>query len=209
MSKDTIYATVFPIMTAVATKKTSPVNVEDRKNLDMSAGDTVRVWVKVQEKGKTRLQPFEGMVLARKHGNEPGATFTVRRVSGGYGIEKIFPLYSPIIDKIEVLRHVKMRRAKLYHLRDKAAREIKRQMRKMKLVSVATESDTEIKAQAEKEAADAEEKAKQAEEAAQQAESAAVEEVKDETPVPQETETQVEETKSEPETGSNSEEKAE
>ena len=102
----------------------------------MRAGDTVRVWVKIEEKGKTRLQAFEGTVLARKGGTQAGATFTVRRVAGGHGVEKIFPLYSPTIDKIEILRRVKTRRAKLYHIRDKATREIRRQMRKMHLVNI-------------------------------------------------------------------------
>lgn len=145
-------------MQSVATVQTSPVNIEERKNLPFSAGDTVRVWVKVEEKGKTRLQPFEGIVLARKHGSEPGATFTVRRVSGGFGVEKIFPLYSPNIDRIEVLRHVDTRRSKLYHIRDKAARAIKRQMRKMNLVSIATVSEAEEKARMEKEEAEAQER---------------------------------------------------
>ena len=72
----------------------SPVDLESRKKLDFASGDTVRVQTKIIEKGKTRLQAFEGLVLARKHGNEAGATFTVRRVSGGFGVEKIFPLYS-------------------------------------------------------------------------------------------------------------------
>jgi large subunit ribosomal protein L19 len=123
--------------------KISPVNLKARKELDMRTGDTVRVWVKVEEKGKTRLQAFEGTVLARKGGSQAGATFTVRRVSGGYGVEKIFPLYTPLIDKIEVLRRVKTRRAKLYHIRDKAAREIRRQMRKMHAVHYTTDVPAE------------------------------------------------------------------
>jgi large subunit ribosomal protein L19 len=118
--------------------KISPVNMKARKELDMRAGDSVRVSIKVEEKGKTRLQNFEGTVLARKGGTQPGATFTVRRVSGGYGVEKIFPLYAPTIDKIEVVRRVKTRRAKLYHIREKAAREIRRQMRKMHAVNYTT-----------------------------------------------------------------------
>ncbi len=109
-----------------------------RKELDLRTGDTVRVSIKVEEKGKTRLQMFEGTVLGRKGGTQAGATFTVRRVSGGYGVEKIFPLYSPLIDKIEVIRRVKTRRSKLYHIRDKAAREIRRQMRKMHTVAFTT-----------------------------------------------------------------------
>ena len=116
--------------------KISPVNMEARKTLDLRAGDNVRVWIKIEEKGKTRLQAFEGTVLARKGGTQAGATFTVRRVSGGYGVEKIFPLYSPAIDKIEITRRVKTRRAKLYHIRDKAAKEIRHQMRKMHMVNI-------------------------------------------------------------------------
>ena len=107
----------------------SPVNIEERQKLELRAGDTVRVWQKIVEKGKTRLQAFEGLVLARKHGKEAGATFTVRRMSSGVGVEKIFPLYSPVIDKIEVVKRSKVRRAKLYHVREKAAKEISRQMR--------------------------------------------------------------------------------
>jgi large subunit ribosomal protein L19 len=113
-------------------KVISPVNIEERKDLDLRAGDTVRVWQKIQEKGKTRLQAFEGLVLARKHGKEAGATFTVRRVASGVGVEKIFPLFSPIIDRIEVLKRSKVRRAKLYHIREKAAKEISRQMRNLR-----------------------------------------------------------------------------
>jgi large subunit ribosomal protein L19 len=121
----------------------SPVNMESRKKLGIRAGDTVRVWQKIQEKGKTRLQVFEGLVLARKHGNEAGATFTVRKVASGVGVEKIFPLYSPMIDKIEIVKRSKVRRAKLYHVREKAAKEIKRQMRNATMVELKTVSDIE------------------------------------------------------------------
>jgi len=114
-------------------KVVSPVDIEGRQKLDLRSGDTVRVWQKIVEKGKTRLQAFEGLVLARKHGKEAGATFTVRRVASGVGVEKIFPLYSPIIDKIEVLKRSKVRRSKLYHIRDKAAKEIRRQMRNVRM----------------------------------------------------------------------------
>ena len=109
--------------------KISPVNIEERKNNAVSSGDTVRVWQKIQEKDKTRLQAFEGLVLARKHGTESGATFTVRKVIDGVGVERIFPLYSPAIDKIEIIRRAKVRRSKLYYVREKAAKEIRRQMR--------------------------------------------------------------------------------
>lgn len=132
----------------------SPVNMEDRKKLGIKSGDTVRVHQKIQDKGKTRLQVFEGLVLARKHGDEAGATFTVRKVVDGIGVEKIFPLYSPLIDKIEVVRRSKVRRAKLYYIREKVAREIRRQMRRMRLMGISSESETEMAAQREKAAAE-------------------------------------------------------
>lgn len=149
----------------------SPVNMEERKNLGLKAGDTVRVHQKIQDKGKTRIQVFEGLVLARKHGSEPGATFTVRKVASGVGVEKIYPLYSPNIDKIEITKRAKVRRAKLYYIREKVAREIKRQMRRMHLSDLSTESEIEVANRAEAEAAKkAEEEAKAAEEAAKKAE---------------------------------------
>ena len=187
--------------TALAGITISPVNMDDRKALGIKAGDTVRVHQRIQEKGKTRIQIFEGVVLARKHGTEPGATFTVRKVASGVGVEKIFPLYSPNIDKIEIVKRAKVRRAKLYYIREKVAREIKRQMRRMSLVTLATESEAEAaarqaaqeaqaaeeaekaaqaeleaQAEAEKEAANAEVKEAEAEVAAEEAE-AATEEV--------------------------------
>jgi large subunit ribosomal protein L19 len=111
----------------------TPINIEQRKKLVFSAGDTVKVVSKIEDKGKYRLQAFEGMVLARKHGTSPSATFTVRKVSNGVGVERIFPLYSPLIDKIEVMKKTKARRAKLYYVREKAVKEVKR---KMKLVAM-------------------------------------------------------------------------
>jgi large subunit ribosomal protein L19 len=107
----------------------TPVNIDERKKLEFNSGDTVRVWVKIEEKGKTRTQAFEGLVLSRKHGSEIGATFTVRKVSNSVGVERIFPLYSTIIDKIEVVKKSRARRSKLYYIRDKAAREVKRKMK--------------------------------------------------------------------------------
>jgi large subunit ribosomal protein L19 len=132
----------------------SPVNMADRKALGMRSGDTVRVHQKIEDKGKYRIQIFEGTVLARKHGDEPGATFTVRKVVDGIGVEKIFPLYSPLIDKIEIIRRSDVRRAKLYYIREKVAREIKRQMRRMRLMDLSFESETEAGARRDKEAAD-------------------------------------------------------
>jgi large subunit ribosomal protein L19 len=141
--------------------KFTPVKVSERKTLDMRAGDTVRVFVKIKEVGKdkkdrTRLQAFEGLCLARKHGTEPGATFTVRKVSGGVGVERIFPLYSPIIDKIEIVRRTKTRRSKLYYIREKAAKEIRRKMRSGRTASsvVPEEEEVEVMSVDEREAAD-------------------------------------------------------
>jgi large subunit ribosomal protein L19 len=116
------------------------VDVEKRSKLDLRSGDTVRVWQKITEKGKTRLQAFEGLILARKHGKEAGGTFTVRRVASGVGVEKIFPIFSPIIDKIEVIKRSKVRQAKLYHIREKAAKEIKRQMRNQRMAKEVEET---------------------------------------------------------------------
>ncbi len=90
----------------------------------MKAGDTVRVHVKVREGDKERIQVFEGMVIGMHRGGAR-ASFTVRKVSFGQGVERIFPLHSPIIDRIEVVRSARVRRAKLYFLRNlrgKAAR---------------------------------------------------------------------------------------
>jgi len=88
------------------------------------AGDTVRVHVKIKEGDKYRIQLFEGVVLCiKRHGIS--STFTVRKVSSGYGVERIFPLHSPIIEKVEVVKQGKVRRARLYYLRGrrgKAAR---------------------------------------------------------------------------------------
>jgi large subunit ribosomal protein L19 len=125
----------------------TPINIEERKKLAFNSGDTVRVWVKIEEKGKTRTQAFEGLVLSRKHGSEIGGTFTVRKVSNSVGVERIFALYSPLIDKIEVVKKSRARRSKLYYIRDKAAREVKR---KMKAVTIGSHGATEIEEPEEK-----------------------------------------------------------
>lgn len=119
-------------MATVTNTQFIPVALAARKELDLRTGDTVRVHVKIVEKGKTRTQMFEGLVLARKHGSEAGATFTVRKISHGVGVERIFPLYSPSIDKIEVIRRAKVRRAKLYFIREKVTKAIRRKMRNFK-----------------------------------------------------------------------------
>jgi large subunit ribosomal protein L19 len=126
--------------------KFSPVDIEARRALDFKAGDTVRVWSKIAEEKistkankkdekiiKYRTQAFEGMVLARKHGTEAGATFTVRRVASGVGVERIFPLFSPTIDKIEITKRSRARRSKLYYVRTKAVKDVRKKMRSITL----------------------------------------------------------------------------
>lgn len=98
------------------------IDLIEKENLkpelpEFAVGDTVKVFIKIVEGGKERIQAFEGVVIAKKH-SSVRETFTVRRVSFGVGVEKTFPLHSPRIDHIEVLKKGKVRRAKLYYLRD-------------------------------------------------------------------------------------------
>ena len=97
-------------------KKAEPPKVE--------VGDTVRVHIKVKEGNRERIQVFEGTVIAKKHGGI-GETVTVRRLSYGVGVEKVFPLHAPTVEKIEVVRKGKVRRAKLYYLRDRVGKAAK------------------------------------------------------------------------------------
>ena len=135
------------------------VNVDGRANLGIRAGDTVRVVQNIVElkkrrgtdkKEKTiknaRKQAFEGLVLSVKHGREAGATFTVRATLSGVGVEKTFPLYSPMIDSIEIVKRSKVRRAKLYFIREKAAKQVRRQLRNARMMNV--ESDESITTEA-------------------------------------------------------------
>lgn len=120
----------------------TPINTEGRAKLGLRSGDTVRVVQNIVElkkgrgtdkKEKTmknaRKQVFEGLVLAMKHGTEAGASFTVRATLSGVGVEKTFPLYSPVIDSIEIVKRSAVRRAKLYFIREKAAKAVRRQLR--------------------------------------------------------------------------------
>ncbi len=124
--------------------KISAVNIEERKKLVLKAGDTVRVHQKIKEGDKSRIQVFEGMIIARKHGDEAGGTFTVRKVIDSVGVERIFPFYSPNIDKIEVIRKSKVRRAKLYNIRDKAAKEIRRKLKHIINAKEVVEEEVEV-----------------------------------------------------------------
>jgi len=128
-------------------KVITPVNAEGRAKLGIRAGDTVRVVQNIIElkKGKgndkkektiksTRKQTFEGLVLSVKHGTEAGGMFTVRAILSGVGVEKTFPLYSPVIDSIEIVKRSKVRRAKLYFIREKAAKAVRRQLRNARMM---------------------------------------------------------------------------
>ena len=124
--------------------KFSPVDIEARKKLDFKAGDTINVSSKIlDEKGKYRLQSFEGIVLARKHGKEVGATFTVRKIASGVGVERIFPLYSPMVDKVEITKRARARRSKLYYIRTKAVKDVRRKMRSVTNIEEA-EAELEV-----------------------------------------------------------------
>jgi large subunit ribosomal protein L19 len=101
-------------------KELEAVQGERRNSLPaFKAGDTVNVHVKIKEGSKERIQQFQGTVIQRRHPNSSGETFTVRKVSNGIGIERIFPILSPNIDKIDVVRRGKVRRARLYYLKGK------------------------------------------------------------------------------------------
>ena len=90
----------------------------------VNVGDTVRVHLKVKEGSRERIQVFEGTVIAKKHGGVSEA-FTVRRISYGVGVEKVFPIHSPVIERVETIRRGKVRRAKLYYLRDRVGKRAK------------------------------------------------------------------------------------
>jgi large subunit ribosomal protein L19 len=91
---------------------------------EVSVGDTVRVHIRVKEGNRERIQIFEGTVIAKKHGGIE-ESFTVRRISYGIGVEKVFPLHAPTIEKVETVRKGKVRRAKLYYLRDRVGKAAK------------------------------------------------------------------------------------
>tara|TARA_Y100000310_G_scaffold236904_1_gene240188 strand:- start:46 stop:516 length:471 start_codon:yes stop_codon:yes gene_type:complete len=107
----------------MTTKLETAANMTLKTNVpDVRSGDVVRVHQKIKEGEKERIQVFEGVVLARKHGVGINATITVRKVTKGVGVERIFPLHSPLIEKIDIVRRSKVRRAKLYYLREAKGR---------------------------------------------------------------------------------------
>ncbi len=126
------------------------VNIEQRKKWDLRPGNTIKVWQKIKEGEKTRLQAFEGLIIAHKHGFEPGATFTVRKIVEGIGVERIFPIFSPNIEKIEIIKRSKTRRAKLYYVREKAAKQIRKKMKEARAIKFQEEAEI-IEPQAEEE----------------------------------------------------------
>lgn len=117
-----------------------------KKNLpSLRPGSFIRVYQKIKEGDKERIQIFEGLIIARKHGKEIGATITVRKIVDGIGVEKIFPIHLPNIEKIEILRSSKVRRAKLYYLRDRSAKKIRKKLKKEnKDINLTEEKLTEI-----------------------------------------------------------------
>jgi len=135
----------------------STVDLAERKALGVKSGDTVRVWQKIKEGDKTRLQAFEGMVLAVKHGTEAGGTFTVRKVVDQIGVERIFPLYSPNIDSVEILKRGQVRRAKLYYVREKATKELRKHL-KSELLDARMSGNTDTKKKEDKKEAKKEDK---------------------------------------------------
>lgn len=107
----------------------SVIEVKANENIpEINPGDTVKVWLKVIEGDRERSHPFEGIVIRVRSGGA-GANFTVRKVFQGVGVERTFPLYSPRLEKVEVLRYGKVRRAKLYYLRNLSSRMIRQKVK--------------------------------------------------------------------------------
>lgn len=113
---------------------------------EIHPGDMVKVYQKIKEGDKERVTSFSGLVIARKHGRGMNGTFTVRNVVDGVGVERIFPLHLPTITKIETLRRSKVRRAKLYYIREKAAREVRRKMKSLFVEKAPPAEEAEVTA---------------------------------------------------------------
>ncbi len=99
---------------------------------EINVGDMIKIWQKIKEEKKERVTPFEGIVIAKKHGKGISATITIKGNVKGYGVEKIFPIHSPTISKIEILAHHKTRRAKLYYLRTAKGKRARLQKKEQK-----------------------------------------------------------------------------
>ncbi len=131
--------------------------MDARKKLDFKAGDTIRVWSKIPDEKATkkgeaqkyRSQAFEGIVLARKHGTEIGGTFTVRKVASSVGVERIFPIFSPMIDKIEIVKKANAGRSKLYYVRTKAVKDVRKKLRSVAFSEAEMEPEAPTEAAAE------------------------------------------------------------
>lgn len=122
-------------------KHSSPNKFED-----IRSGWTIKIWQKLQEGDKAKSQMFEGMVIARKHGDGPTGTITVRKIFGGIGVEKVYPVHMPSIEKVEVVKRPRVRRAKLYYLRRKSTKEIRK---KTRTEALATKTEIPIELPAE------------------------------------------------------------
>lgn len=112
---------------------------------DIRPGDTILVHQKIKEGNKERIQVFEGVVIAKKHGKGPSGTITVRKVVEGIGVERIFPIHSPVISKIEIVKHGKVRRAKLYYLRATKGKKAKIKKKDFALAIAENEPSSDIK----------------------------------------------------------------
>ncbi len=126
------------------------IKIFDKKDLrtdipELKSGMKVRVWQKIKEADKERLQAFDGVVIAIKHGRGKTGAFTVRKISSGIGVERIFPLHAPTIEKIEVLSQAKVRRAKLYYLRGRIGKKSRmKQIELAEAVAPVAEPEKEI-----------------------------------------------------------------
>lgn len=116
---------------------------------DIRPGQTIKVHQKITDGAKTRIQIFEGIVIAHKHGQEPSATIVIRKISNGIGVERIFPIHLPTVEKFEIVKTAKVRQAKLYYLRYKTARETRKKTKliETKVSASQTKTKEEVPAQ--------------------------------------------------------------
>lgn len=125
-------------------------NQETKKFPRLEPGQTVRVHQKIKEGDKERIQVFEGLIISKKHGKSINGTITVRKTSFGIGVERIFPIHSPNIEKIEIIKRGKVRRAKLYYIREKTAKEARLKELPLKPEHSQPESESEKETEKEK-----------------------------------------------------------